>query len=70
MKEKLAMLEECFDLDEGAIAPEMVLADQDWWDSLAYLSFIVLIGDEYGKKLSGEDIRAMRTVQDMLNHMA
>lgn len=69
LKEKIALLEETFDADEGSIIPEAVLEGQGWWDSMAKLSLIVLIEDEFGKKLSGDQIRAMQTVQDILNYM-
>lgn len=69
LKEKLALLEETFDADAGSINPENVLEDQDWWDSMAKLSLIVAIEDEFGKKLSGDQIRAMKTVQDILDYM-
>lgn len=69
LKEKLAMLEDTFDADEGTLQPDTVLADSEWWDSMAKLSLIVLVDDEFGKKLTGADIRAMVTVQDILDHM-
>lgn len=69
LKEKLALLEETFDADEGSITPEAVLENQEWWDSMAKLSLIVAMEDEFGKKLSGDQIRAMKTVQDILTYM-
>lgn len=70
LQEKLALLEETFDVDEGSIAADNVLADCSWWDSMAKLSLIVLVEDEFGKKLTGDQIRAMKTVQDILDQMA
>ena len=46
IKEKLSMLEETLDLEEGALAPDMELADIDEYDSMAKLSLIVLMSDE------------------------
>lgn len=69
LKDKLALLEETFDADEGSITPEIVLENQEWWDSMAKLSLIVAVEDEFGKKLSGDQIRALKTVQDILAYM-
>ena len=69
LKDKLSLLEETFDCDEGFLKPDMVLAETDKWDSMAKLSLIVMIEDEFGKKLSGNEVRAFVTVQDILDVM-
>ncbi len=69
LQEKLAALEEIMELDEGALQPETRLEDVEEWDSLAALSYVVLMGDEFGKKVSGQQIRAFQTVQDILDTM-
>lgn len=68
-QEKLAALEDIMELDEGTLKPEMHLEDIEEWDSLSALSFVVLLGDEFDRKISGQEIRAFETVQDMLNVM-
>lgn len=68
-KEKIALLEDMLELDGGTLTPETVLADIDEYDSMAKLSLIVLMDDEFGKKLTGEQIRLFKTVQDILDFM-
>ena len=68
-KEKLALLEETFDIDEGTLSPEMQLDDIDEYDSMTKLSLIVMVEETFGKKLSGDEIRSFNTVQDILNVM-
>ncbi len=68
-KEKLALLEEMFELDEGTLNPSMLLEELDEWDSMAKLSLIVLMDDECGKILKSEDIKGFKTVQDVLDYM-
>lgn len=68
-QEKLAALEDIMELDEGTLAPETRLEDIEEWDSLSALSFVVLLGDEFDRKISGNEIRAFETVQDMMNVM-
>lgn len=68
-KEKIALLEDMLELDEGALTPEMELSAIDEYDSMAKLSLIVLFDDECGKKLTGEEIRTFKTVGDILAAM-
>lgn len=69
LKEKLTILEDIMELDEGGLTPETNLSDIEEWDSLSALSFVVMMKDEFSKKVSGEQIRAFKTVQDILNIM-
>ncbi len=68
-KEKLAKLEEILELEEGELRPEMELEDVDNYDSMAKLSLIVLMDDDFGKKLTGDNIKGFKTVQDILDFM-
>lgn len=69
IKEKLMKLEELLDVDEGTLEPEAALEEIEDWDSIAHLSLILLLDEEYGKKITGDEIRALKTVQDILNLM-
>lgn len=68
-QEKLAALEDIMDLDEGTLNPEMVLDGIEEWDSLSALSLVVLLGEEFNRKISGQQIRAFRTVRDVMDVM-
>lgn len=68
-EEKIALLEDMLELDGGSLTPEMELSSIDEYDSMAKLSLIVLMDDEFNKKLSGEQIREFKTVQDILTFM-
>lgn len=37
----------------------------DEWSSLTALSILAMIGDEYGVKLKGEEMRQARTINDL-----
>lgn len=67
--EKIALLEEAWELDEGTLAEETVLESLDEFDSMGKLSLIVLCDDEFGKKLPGETINGFKTVKDILDFM-
>ena len=68
-EEKLAKLEEAFQLEPGALKEDTELASVEWWDSMAKLSLIVLFDDEFGKKLSGQELDAFVKVSDILDIM-
>jgi len=67
--EKLAMLEEVFEMDEGTLSADMQLDELEQWDSMAKLSVIVLMDDEFGKELTGDQIKKFVKVQDILDFM-
>ncbi len=68
-QEKIALLEDMLELDEGTLKPEMELSEVDNWDSMAKLSLIVLMDEECGKTLKTDDIKKFNTVQDIMDYM-
>lgn len=68
-EEKIALLEDMLELDANTLTPETELSAIEEYDSMAKLSLIVLMDEECGKKLTGEQIRAFKTVQDVLDFM-
>jgi acyl carrier protein len=67
---KLALLEEAFEMEEGVLAADMVLEDIEEYNSMAKLALIVLMSDEFNKKLTSDQIKAFKTVQDIMDFMA
>jgi acyl carrier protein len=53
------------ELDEFKADTEFKNLDE--WSSMIALSFIAMIGDEYGVTVRGDDIRAARTIEDLYN---
>ena len=68
-EEKIAMLEDMLELNGGSLKPETELDCIAEYDSMAKLSLIVLMDDEFEKRLTGEMIRKFMTVQDILDFM-
>ena len=66
---KIALLEEMLELNEGTLSKETMLSDIEEYDSMAKLSLIVLMNDEFGKKLNSAQIKAFHTVNDILDFM-
>ena len=50
IEEKIALLEDIMDLDEGTLTLETVLAELEEWDSMTKLSLVASV-----KKAGGED---------------
>lgn len=69
LKEKLALIEEALDTEEGSLTPETLLDDIEEWDSIAALSLIVMLDENFERTISGEQINALVTVQDILSYM-
>ena len=65
-REKLALLEDMLELDEGDLTIDKALDDIDEYDSMAKLSLIVLMEDEFGVKLTGDVIKGFETVGDIV----
>ena len=66
---KLELLAETFDCDVDDLSAEMALEDLENWDSMTKLSLIVLMDDECGKILTSDEIKAFKTVGDVMAFM-
>ena len=65
-KERIALLEEIMDLEEGTLKLNDELSSFAEWDSLSALSFIAEMDDRFGKKVTGEQIKKFVTVADAI----
>ena len=54
------------ELDSVSLKPGMELSTIDEYDSMAKLSLIVLMEDEFGVKLTGDVIKGFETVGDIV----
>lgn len=68
-EEKIALIEEALDVEEGTLTKDTVLDDVEEYTSMAKLSLIVLMDEEFGVQLTGKTIRSFKTVADILTLM-
>ncbi|MBR2550300.1 MAG: acyl carrier protein [Clostridiales bacterium] len=68
-QEKIKLLEDAFELDEGTLTADTELSELDCWDSMAKLTLIVLMDEECGKTLKSDDIKKFVTIKDILDYM-
>ena len=69
IEEKIAMLEDIMDLDEGTLSLNSVLDDFEEWDSLSKLSLIVEAKNTFGLTLQSETLREFKTVKDICDYL-
>ena len=55
------------DTDPSEITLKTVYKDLDEWSSLLSLSVIAMCDEEYGVKVTGEDIKRSSSVEDFFN---
>lgn len=65
-QERIQLLEEIMDLDPGTLHVSDTLADYEEWDSLTALTFISEMDERFGKKITGEEIKAFITAEDAI----
>lgn len=65
-EKKIELLEDMMELEAGTLTPETVLGNLEEWDSIALLSFIALVDDEFDKIIKGSVVKEQKTVADLL----
>lgn len=68
LEEKLELIADILDVEADELTPETKLEDLEW-DSIAALSFIAMMDEEFHKEIKGAVIRQFVTIQDALNVM-
>ena len=65
-EEKIALLEELMEVDEGTLTPETLLSNIEEWDSVSFLSFMAIMDEKFGKVVTGSEIKAKETIADLM----
>lgn len=68
-EEKLRIIEDSMELAEGTVKEDDLLEKYSEWDSLAALTFVALVQKKLKKAISEKDLRATRTIRDVMNLM-
>lgn len=69
VQEKLEVLEDIFELDEGTLKVEDSLEDIDEWDSMSKLYLVTYVKKEMQKRLTVDEIKNFETVQDICDYL-
>jgi acyl carrier protein len=63
----LIELDELLELPIGTLKLDTILKTIQSWDSMAKLSLIVMLSDNYNVKTTNDDLKKFKTVEDIFN---
>ena len=66
-QETIELIAEALEMEASDLRPESRLEDIPEYDSMAKLSVIVVMDEEFGKKLTGETMQEFKTVGDIIS---
>lgn len=69
LQEKLEVLEDILEMDEGTLKVEDSLEDIDEWDSMSKLYLVSYVKKEMNKRLTVDEIKNFKTVQDICDYL-
>lgn len=61
------LAEQFDDTDVSEIQADTVFQELDEWSSLTAMSIIAMVKTQYGKTITGRDVRRCSTVEDLFN---
>ncbi len=70
MEQFIVLIAEALEREEGTVKGEDIFRDYPEWDSLAHLTFISLIDEEYNLIIPREEFRKMQTLAEVYNYIS
>lgn len=58
------------DTDVSTISLDTKFKDLDEWSSMVALMVIAMVDENYGKKITGADLRESNTIEDLFNRVS
>lgn len=68
-EKKIELLAEIMDVEPEKLTPETELESLEEWDSIALISFIAMMDDEFEKIVKGSEIKEKKTVAELMAMM-
>ncbi len=68
-EKKIELLAELMDVDSETLTPDTVLKGMPEWDSIALISFIAMMDEEFNKVVKGAEVKEQKTVADLMAMM-
>lgn len=65
-EKKIELLAEIMDVEPEKLTPETELESLEEWDSIALISFIAMMDDEFEKIVKGSEIKEKKTVAELM----
>lgn len=68
-EEKITLLEDLMELDEGELDINANLEDIEEWDSLSKLSLMATIKKLYNRAITVDELKQFKTVKDVCDYL-
>ena len=65
----IELFRETLEIDENNISRDTIFRDLDQWDSMAFLSVIAMIDEEYDVVIEGNDFKELKTIGDLIDEI-
>jgi len=69
MEKKLDLIAESLDAEKEKITPQTVLEELEEWDSMGKIAIISMLDKKYKVQMKADQIKALKTVADILAYM-
>ena len=69
INEVINLMAECLEKEPNEIQATDEFREYEEWDSLAYLSVIAKIDEDYHLVIPREDFQKIRTIEDLANYL-
>lgn len=69
MEEKLSLIADALDADKKLVTPEIILEKLEEWDSMGVIAIISMLDKKYKVQLKADQIKALKTVNNILEYM-
>ena len=64
-----AFASEFYETSENVFTPKTVFKDLSEWGSLTVLSIVSMVDEEFEKAITGADLRACNTIEELYNFL-
>jgi len=70
MEEKfINLFSETLEIEDVQLTTETIFRELEQWDSLAYLSVIAMIDEEFDIQIEGAKFKELKTIGDLINEI-
>ena len=68
-KNFIELFADAIDTEASALSVDTVFREIDEWDSLAYLSVIAMLDEEYGVQIENAEFKTLITINDIVSYI-
>lgn len=65
----IELFKETLEIEDGEVTLETKFRELEQWDSLAFLSVIAMIDEEYDIVIEGNDFKKLNTIGDLIQEI-